>query len=356
MFFLQTYPLLLSFFTSLSAAFPPSSGYSLSARGLNISVDTVAVSNAVGPPRLDLTGLYMSGQCTFPNGTLKASSNMWIGFGLQAPHSRSKRARFQHGSRAERKDQKSRISDAPSTRKPKAVAFRSESTFIPVTPDQASPLQPRASAPIASSKGKFCSGGNRDVKLYLPGPSMDRAGNFQPRTIGGGLPLYTSSASNGPNLYYNYLLWNTYWSDKTNTAQSPPGTANIPVEAAATNASVAQITCNAIAQFPFSGGIQDANSQSLVLPGGRYFTLAFVSSQPLGDVILWGYSLGQERAGKAKAQKLGVNNFGGQKQGMWTFAAAEDFKSHFEFKFGAGGGDGVVLLLDTGLACPTSGC
>lgn len=274
------------------------------ANALNVSLDTVAVSNIAGAPRLDLTGLFMSRQCTFPNGTLKASANMWAGYGFQNPKLKVK----------------------------------------------------RATVPIISNMGQPSTGGNQGTKNYIHGPSYDHMHDFQPLTISGGLPFYASSDPAGPPLYYNYLLWNTYWSDNTNAAQSPPGTGTISVEAAPANPSSVQVECNSIAQFPFANTGNHQDTQTVTLPGGRYFTMGFVSNQPLGEVILWGLSLAREQRGDNKLQKLGANDFGGQTQGLWTFANGEDSKIHFEFKFRTMGADGVVLILDNGLMCPSNGC
>ena len=271
---------------------------------LNVSLDTVTVSNTPGAPRLDLAGLFMSSQCTFPNGTLKASANMWAGYGFQSPKMKAK----------------------------------------------------RATAPIVSNTGHPSTGGNRGTRNYIHGPSYDHMHDFQPLTISSGLPFYTSSNSTGPPLYYSYLLWNTYWSDNKNAAQSPPGTGTIPVETTPINSSLIQVECNAIAQLPFANTGKDQNTQTVTLPGGRYFTMGYVSNQPLGEVTLWGLSLAQERQGENKLQNLGMNDFGGQTQGLWTFANGEDYKIHFEFKFKKIGADGVVLILDNGLLCPSSGC
>ena len=277
---------------------------SLSHRDLNVSRDVVAVSSAPGAPTLDLTGLYNSGQCTFDNGTLKATSNLWAGYGFQAP--KSKRA-------------------------------------TPVTP-------------IVSNKGKHATGGNKEVKNYIRGFAPGHAHDFQPYTISSGSTFYTTSQYGSSSAYYNFLLWSTYWSDRNNPARSPLGTATIPVNAAAANLFDQQVKCNAVARFDFSntGGL--VNTQTLTLPGGRYFTIGFVSTQPLGTVTLWGFNLNDEAGGKAKLQILGTNDFAGQTQGLWTFANEADFKMHFAFEFRQAGAQGIVLLLDNGLMCPAQGC
>lgn len=267
-------------------------------------MDTVPVSTVAGAPRLDLTGLFVSGQCTFANGTLKASANMWAGYGFQTPKLRIK----------------------------------------------------RATAPITSNQGQPSTGGNRGTKNYIHGISYEHIHDFQPLTISSGLPFYASSDPAGPPLYYNYLLWNTYWADVTNAAQSPPGTASIPVETAPSMPSSGQVTCNAIAQFSFANTGNHQTTQTFTLPGGRYFTLGFVSNQPMGEVVLWGLSLAQEQRGDNTLSKLGTNDFDGQTQGFWTFANQEDYKVHFDFRFKTSGADGVIVLLDNGLLCPNLGC
>ena len=277
---------------------------SLSHRDLNVSRDVVIVSSAPGAPALDLTGLYNSGQCTFVNGTLKATSNLWAGYGFQAP--KSKRA-------------------------------------TPITP-------------IVSNKGKHATGGNQDVKNYIRGFAPGHSQDFQPYTISSGRTFYTTSQYGSSSDYYNYLLWSTYWSDRNSPARSPLGTATIPVSAAAANLFDQQVECNAVARFGFSNTGALVNTQTLTLPGGRYFTIGFVSNQPLGTVTLWGFNLNDEAGGKAKLQVLGTNDFGGQTQGLWTFANEADFKMHFAFEFRQAGAEGVVLLLDNGLMCPAEGC